>query len=202
MPLDPTPTPLTDAITVLLCGVGGQGTILGADLLAKAAIAAGWQVKLSEVHGMAQRGGAVTTVVRFGPKVASMVTDPANADYIIAFETTEALRNLPYLKPGGHLIVSTETLQPLTVLAGNAKMPENPIQTLKTAGALLVPALEIAQSLSNPKCSNVVLLGVAAQSLTQYNLTPEIWQTQIQLRLPPHLVPLNQAALQKGLTWH
>ena len=89
------------ATTVLLCGVGGQGTILAADLLAHAALAAGTSVKVSEIHGMAQRGGAVTTVVRFGDEVPSMVCDPGTADCVVSFETTEALRNLPFLAEDG-----------------------------------------------------------------------------------------------------
>lgn len=93
-----------EATTVLLCGVGGQGTILAADVLAHAAMASDVVVKVSEIHGMAQRGGAVTTVVRFGEEVRSMVSDLGCADCIVSFETTEALRNLPYLKTGGFLL--------------------------------------------------------------------------------------------------
>ena len=190
--------PVQDAQTVLLCGVGGQGTILGADLLANCAIAAGWQVKLSEVHGMAQRGGAVTTVVRFGSNVASMVTDPGCADYIIAFETTEALRNMSYLKPDGGFFVSEETLQPLTVLAGNAEMPTDPIRTLEAAGARLVPAVRMAQEIGNPKCSNVVLLGVFAKAV---GFAPEIWTQQISSRFPSRFVEVNLAAFRAGFSF-
>ncbi|MBR3689596.1 MAG: 2-oxoacid:acceptor oxidoreductase family protein, partial [Eggerthellaceae bacterium] len=92
--------------TVLLCGVGGQGTILAADLLARACLGAGLDVKVSEIHGMSQRGGSVTTVVRFGDEVQSMVADLGNADCIVSFETTEALRNLPFLAADGSMIVN------------------------------------------------------------------------------------------------
>ena len=109
--------------TVLLCGVGGQGTILAADLLAFGCMEAGLDVKVSEIHGMAQRGGAVTTVVRIGEAVQSMVSDPGCADIIVAFETTEALRNLPQLAQGGALIVNDEAIKPLPVLIGAASMP-------------------------------------------------------------------------------
>ena len=186
-------------VTVLLCGVGGQGTIRGADLLAHAAMAAGWQVKLSEIHGMAQRGGAVTTVVRFGEMVASMVVDPGCADHIIAFETTEALRNLSYLAVGGNCFVSEETIKPLSVLAGNAEMPINPADTLLKAGAVLIPAVRLAQEAGNPKCSNVVLLGVLAQEL---GFAPELWEEQIALRLPAHLVEVNISAFRAGFTYN
>ena len=111
--------------TVLLCGVGGQGTILAADLLAFSCMKAGLQVKVSEIHGMAQRGGAVTTVVRVGEDVKSMVSDAGCADVVVAFETTEALRNLPQLKEGGSLIVNDVAMRPLPVLTGAASMPEN-----------------------------------------------------------------------------
>ncbi|MCL2826953.1 MAG: indolepyruvate oxidoreductase subunit beta [Eggerthellaceae bacterium] len=187
-----------EPVTVLLCGVGGQGTILAADLLAHAAMGAGLQVKLSEVHGMAQRGGAVTTVVRFGGCVASMVTDPGCADRIIAFETTEALRNLPYLKEKGSLLVSDETIKPLSVLAGNAVMPENPAAALKEAGASLVPATRLAQEAGNPKCSNVVLLGALAASL---GFSPAVWEAQIADRLPAKLVDVNITAFRLGLAF-
>ena len=111
--------------TVLLCGVGGQGTILAADLLARVALAAGRDVKVSEIHGMAQRGGAVTTVVRVGEEVHSMVSDLGCADIVMAFETTEALRNLPQLAEGGALIVNDETIKPLPVLTGRSSMPRD-----------------------------------------------------------------------------
>jgi len=180
-----------------MCGVGGQGTILAADLLARCAMAAGWQVKLSEIHGMSQRGGAVTTVVRFGQTVASMVTDPGCADHIIAFETTEALRNLAFLKAGGNLIVSQEEIKPLSVLAGNAEMPAGARDTLLGAGARLVPAVRLAQKAGNPQCSNVVLLGVLAKQL---GFAPSIWQEQIESRLPAHLVAVNIAAFEAGFS--
>ena len=115
------PTVYSDnATTILLAGVGGQGTILAADLLAKTAMANGLQVKLSEIHGMSQRGGAVTTVVRIGEKVNSMVCCEGCADYLLSFETTEALRNIQFLKKDGMLLVNDESIKPLPVLTGKA----------------------------------------------------------------------------------
>ena len=132
--------PNTSATTVLLCGVGGQGTILAADILAHAALEAGITVKVSEIHGMAQRGGAVTTVVRFGEEVCSMVADLGSADCVVSFETTEALRNLPYLKEGGYLLVADETIKPLPVQTGRASMPADARGQLRDLGATLIPA--------------------------------------------------------------
>ena len=151
--------------TVLLCGVGGQGTILAADLLTFSCMKAGLQVKVSEIHGMAQRGGAVTTVVRVGEDVKSMVSDAGCADVVVAFETTEALRNLPQLKEGGSLIVNDVAIRPLPVLTGAASMPENARERLREAGALLIDADAIARAAGNAKCANVVLVGALAARL-------------------------------------
>ena len=184
-----------ETTTVLLCGVGGQGTILAADLLAKTAIAAGCKVKLSEVHGMSQRGGAVTTVVRFGEDVSSMVTDLGCADYIIAFETTEALRNAPYLKEGGMLLVNDESIKPLPVLTGSASMPENARERLSELGAVLVPAGTIASGAGSSKSTNVVLLGALASGLG-FDLS--LWEEQIAKRVPPKTVDVNIEAFRAG----
>lgn len=132
---------MSNATTVLLCGVGGQGTILAADLLARTALASNYDVKVSEIHGMSQRGGAVTTVVRFGTEpVATMVADHGCVDCVVSFETTEALRNLPFVREGGYLLVADEDIKPLPVLTGKAGMPENAREKLQAAGASLIPA--------------------------------------------------------------
>ena len=181
--------------TVLLCGVGGQGTILAADLLAHAALAAGRDVKVSEIHGMAQRGGAVTTVVRIGEAVESMVADPGCADVIVSFETTEALRNLPFLAEGGSLIVNDEAIKPLPVLTGRAAMPRGARQALLDAGAVLVPAASIAREVGNPKTSNVVLLGALAARL---DFPAGAWESTVAARVPAKTVDANLAALAAG----
>lgn len=181
--------------TVLLCGVGGQGTILAADLLAFGCMKAGLNVKVSEIHGMAQRGGAVTTVVRIGRNVQSMVADLGQADIIMSFETTEALRNLPDLKEGGSLIVNDEAIKPLPVLTGAASMPPHPRETLVQAGALLVPAAELAWQTGNPKTANVVLLGALTARL---DIPEEVWVSTIENRVPPRTIEANVAALRAG----
>lgn len=186
------------AVSVLLCGVGGQGTILAADLLARCAMESGYDVKLSEVHGMAQRGGAVTTLVRFGDMVSSMVADCGTVDHIIAFETTEALRNITFLKSGGTLIVSDETIKPLPVLTGKASMPEEARETLLTQGALLVPTVELATKAGSSKASNVVLLGALSQFLP---FDQDVWEKQIATRVPKKTIEMNKAAFRSGVVF-
>ena len=181
--------------TVLLCGVGGQGTILAADLLARAALAAGLDVKVSEIHGMAQRGGSVTTTVRFGESVESMIADSGDSDFVVSFETTEALRNLPYLKEGGKMLVSDETITPMTVLTGAQKMPEKPQETLAEQGALLIPAVQIAADAGTAKASNVALLGALSVFL---GFDESIWEDVISQRVPPKTIQTNLTAFHQG----
>lgn len=181
--------------TVLLCGVGGQGTILAADLLAFSCMKAGLDVKVSEIHGMAQRGGAVTTVVRVGEDVRSMVSDEGSADIIVSFETTEALRNLPQLKEGGSLIVNDVSIRPLPVLTGAASMPANARERLLDAGALLLDADAIAREAGNAKCANVALVGALAARL---DIPAEVWEETVAERVPPKTVEANLAALRAG----
>lgn len=188
-----------DTVTVLMCGVGGQGTILAADLLAHAALESGYDAKVSEIHGMSQRGGAVTTVVRFGKGgVQSMVSDDGCADCVVSFETTEALRNLPALKEGGYLLVADESIQPLPVLIGRASMPEQAQERLLDAGATLIPASGIAVEAGSPKSVNVVLLGALA---TRLDFSQEAWEKVVARRVPPKTVDANLAAFRAGLAF-
>ncbi len=185
--------------TVLLCGVGGQGTVLAADLLARAALASGYDVKVSEIHGMSQRGGAVTTVVRFGPeKVNSMMADVGCVDCVVSFETVEALRNISFLKEGGYLLVADESIQPLPVLTGRATMPQHIDETLREHAATLIPAGTLATQAGSPKSVNVVLLGALAHRLT---FPDEIWEEVIAKRVPPQTVDMNLAAFRSGLSF-
>ena len=181
--------------TVLLCGVGGQGTILAADVLAHAALEAGVTVKVSEIHGMAQRGGAVTTVVRFGDEVASMVADLGCADCVVSFETTEALRNLPFLKEGGYLLVADETIKPLPVLTGAAAMPAKARETLEQAQADIIPAGSLAVRVGSPKSVNIVLLGALS---TRLPFPEQAWEKVIVERVPPKTVQANLDAFHAG----
>ena len=189
---------MSKTTTVLLCGVGGQGTILAADLLARAAMASGLDVKVSEIHGMAQRGGAVTTVVRFGDDVRSMVADLGCADCVVSFETTEALRNLPYLKEGGSLFVNDEAIKPLPVATGRASMPENARGRLSDLGAVLIPATELARTAGTPKAANVVLLGALSRAL---GFEGDVWQRVIEARVPEKYLDVNRRAFKLGASF-
>lgn len=181
-------------ITVVLCGVGGQGTITAADLLARAAMNAGFDVKVSEIHGMAQRGGSVSTTVRFGSSVNSMVCDPGSADIVISFELVEALRCMTLLKPSGHIIVNDVAIKSMPVLSGIASMPEDPKATLASLGegvASVVDAESIARQAGNPKCANVALLASASHWLP---IDDASWRRAIESRVPPKTLEANLAA--------
>jgi len=181
--------------TVVLCGVGGQGTILAADLLAKVAAGSGLDVKLAEVHGMAQRGGSVDTVVRFGDEVFAPVTDPGCADHLVAFELTEAARMLPFVKTGGRLLVNSRVIDPLPVLIG-AVAPARGLEALLDAeGAVFIDADEIACEAGSPKSANVVLMGALSAGL---DFPEELWREIITARVPARTVEANLRAFELG----
>lgn len=181
--------------TVMLAGVGGQGTILAADVLAKVAAASGLDVKLSEVHGMAQRGGSVDTVVRFGDKVHSPITDPGGADHLVAFELIEAARRIQWVKPGGRLLVNTRTIDPMPVLIGAAPSPDGLEARLATEGAIFLDAEALACEAGSPKSANVVLLGALSTGL---EFAQELWQETIGARVPAKTVDVNLRAFELG----
>ena len=184
--------------TILLCGVGGQGTITAADLLARVASAAGKCCKVSEIHGMAQRGGAVTTVVRFGDEVSTMVCDEGCANNIVSFEITEALRNLAFLAEDGVLVVNDEEIKPLPVLTGKASMPAHARERLVEMGATLIPAGALAREAGTAKCANVVLLGALAPSLP---FEFKIWEDVIRENVPSKTIDINIEAFRLGVAY-
>ena len=185
-------------ITVVLCGVGGQGAITAADLLARAAMADGYDVKVSEIHGMAQRGGSVSTTVRFGPAVASMVCDPGQADVLISFELMEAVRNLALMAPDGHAVVNDVVIKPMPVLCGRAEMPANLDTVLASLGdaVSVFDAEQVALEAGNRKCANVALLGAASAYLP---LSAASWRKAIEGRVPPKTLEANLAAFDLGM---
>ena len=185
-----------DTKTVLLVGVGGQGTILAGDILARVAVAAGKDVKLSEIHGMSQRGGSVNTVVRFGTKVHSMIADLGCADYIVAFEKIEALRNQEYLnKESGIMLVNNEIITPISVSSGAARMPKDPDGRLEKYNAIKIDATKIAESAGSPKSSNVVLLGALSCVL---DFDTKLWEDEIAKRVPQKTIDANLKAFSLG----
>ncbi len=181
--------------TVMLCGVGGQGTILAADILAKTAAQSGLDVKLSEIHGMAQRGGSVTTIVRFGEKVFAPVTDPGEVDALVSFEMLEALRYAHFVKKGGRFFVNNEVIEPLSVAVGTLKLELDPLQKLNELGAELVDASRIAQNVGSPKSANIVLMGALSQALP---FEEDVWREVITKRVPPKTLAANLEAFDLG----
>lgn len=186
---------LDRTLTVLLVGVGGQGTILAGSLLAMAAADAGLDVKVSEIHGMSQRGGSVSTVVRMGEKVESMVADPGCADVIVAFESVEALRAQDYLREGGKMFVNDEVIVPVSVAIGNFEMPEDIEAKLDELGAVRIPAGQIAREVGSPRSTNVVLVGALSTALP---FSVEDWEDAISRRVPPKTVEANLKAFRRG----
>lgn len=184
-------------VTVMLSGVGGQGTILAADVLAKVATAAGLDVKLSEVHGMAQRGGSVDTVVRFGESVHASTTDPGHADHLVAFEMIEAARRLHFVKPGGRLLVNTRVIQPLPVLIGLVDPPDGIEARLDSEGAVFLDAEALACEAGSPKSANIVLMGALSTGL---DFPDDLWHQVIAARVPPKTVDVNLRAFGLGRT--
>lgn len=186
---------LDRTLTVLLVGVGGQGTILAGSLLAMAAADAGLDVKVSEIHGMSQRGGSVSTVVRMGSKVESMVADPGCADVIVAFESVEALRAQDYLREGSKMFVNDEVIVPVSVAIGNFEMPEDIEGKLDELGAVRIPAGQIAREVGSPRSTNVVLVGALSTALP---FSVEDWEDAISRRVPPKTVDANLKAFRQG----
>ena len=186
---------MSDVKSCLLVGVGGQGAILISKIMSNGFMKAGYDVKQSEVHGMAQRGGAVTTVVRLGDSVASMVADKGSVDYLVSFEKIEALRNIEFLKDGGALFVNDEFIKPLPVATGAVQAPSGVVESLEQAGAVLVPAEALAKEAGSVKAVNVVLLGALSTKLSYDETT---WLSVIESRVPAKFKDVNIAAFKLG----
>ena len=183
--------------SVMIVGVGGQGSLLASRLLGNVLLAQGYDVKVSEVHGMSQRGGSVVTYVKYGDKVYSPVIEKGEADAVISFELLEAARCLPYLKKGGHLITSTQQIDPMPVITGAAEYPENLVEKIKAKGAdiVAVDALSLAEEAGTAKASNVVLMGVLASRM---DYPEELWQKAIEQCVPSKFLELNKKAFELG----
>ena len=181
--------------TILLVGVGGQGTILAGQLLAMVAADAGLDVKVSEIHGMSQRGGSVSTIVRVGEKVESMVCDPGCADIVVAFEAVEALRAQQFLREGGTMFVNDEQIVPVSVHVGNFHMPTDTAERLDAIGAVRIDAGEIARAAGSPRSTNVVLVGALSTALP---FEVAEWEDAIRRRVPPKTIDANLVAFARG----
>jgi indolepyruvate ferredoxin oxidoreductase beta subunit len=181
---------------VLIAGVGGQGAVLASELLALAALAAGKDVKQGEFHGVAQRGGAVFSHVRFGDRVHSPMTPLGAVDYLVALEKLEALRYAHFVKPGGTVIVNDHEVKPLRT-ADDRPYPEHAIDFLKEKGykVIAVKATERAIELGNHRAANVVLLGTLAEFL---DIPADVWDSVMQDRIPEKLLSLNRQAFEAG----
>lgn len=186
---------LDRTLTILLVGVGGQGTILAGNILAMTAAEAGLDVKVSEIHGMSQRGGSVSTVIRVGEQVDSMVCDPGCADIVVAFEVVEALRAQQHLRVGGTMFVNDEEIVPVSVNVGDFKMPADTAARLDAIGAIRIDAGEIARSAGSSRSTNMVLVGALSTALP---FAVEKWEDAIRRRVPPKTVGANLEAFARG----
>lgn len=183
--------------SILLIGVGGQGTILTSKILTAGLVELGYDVKMSEIHGMSQRGGSVTTQIKYGEKVYSPTIGKGEADIIVAFEKAEALRGLPFLKKGGTVVVDDRAIFPLSVLTGTEKYPDDVIEDLKATveNVLVLKATEIAEELGNVRAQNIVLLG----SLVAYlGLEGIDWKNLVGRMVPAKAKEVNMKAFEAG----
>ena len=188
---------MADVKSILMVGVGGQGTILAGKILSMGLMAAGYDVKMSEVHGMAQRGGSVSNQVRFGAKVFSPIIGKGQADILVAFEMMEAMRWLEYLKPGGKIVVNDYRIPSGPILIGACDYPEQVIASLKAkADTTVIQASEIAKQIGNARTMNLVLFGALVKGM---NLTQIDFAAEIAANVKPDTLKLNLEAFRAGI---
>lgn len=187
-----------DTKNIMIVGVGGQGTLLASKMLGYVLLQQGYDVKVSEVHGMSQRGGSVVTYVRYGKKVYSPVIDKGEADVIISFEKLEAARWLEFLKKDGTIITNTQEVEPMPVITGAAAYPENLIEKMQAAGAKVDAKdfLSIAQEAGSAKAVNIALMGRLSTYFPE--ISDERWQDAIEKIVPPKFLDLNKKAFEAG----
>lgn len=187
-----------DTKNIMIVGVGGQGTLLASKILGYVLLQQGYDVKVSEVHGMSQRGGSVVTYVRYGKKVYSPVIDKGEADVIISFEKLEAARWLEFLKKDGTIITNTQEVEPMPVITGAAAYPENLIEKMQAVGAKVDAKdfLSIAQEAGSAKAVNIALMGRLSTYFPE--ISDEQWQDAIEKIVPPKFLDLNRKAFEAG----
>ncbi len=182
---------------IMIVGVGGQGSLLASKLLGHLLLTEGYDVKVSEVHGMSQRGGSVVTYVRFGEKVYSPVIDKGEADFIVSFEKLEAARYLEYLKPDGRIVTNTQEIDPMPVITGAAPYPDQLIEKMRQKGANVdaMDCLTLANEAGSAKAVNIVLMGKLSN---YFDIPLEKWQKAIAECVPEKFLELNQKAFMLG----
>ena len=182
---------------IMIVGVGGQGSLLASKLLGKLLVDEGYDVKVSEVHGMSQRGGSVVTYVRFGDKVYSPIIEEGEADFIVSFEKIEAARWVNCLKKGGKIVVNTQQIDPMPVIIGAAEYPQEVLNEIKSAGVDVddIDALSLAQQAGSSKAVNIVLMGRLAKN---FDIPYENWIKAIENSVAPRFVEMNKKAFELG----
>ena len=182
---------------IMIVGVGGQGSLLASKLLGHLLLSQGYDVKVSEVHGMSQRGGSVVTYVRYGDAVYSPVIDEGEADFIVSFELLEAARWLPYLKKDGVIVTNTQQIDPMPVITGAAEYPENLVDALKNAGAKVdaLDCLTLAEQAGSAKAVNIVLLGRLSH---YFGVSDEVWMKSLEANVPAKFLEMNKKAFELG----
>ena len=187
---------MAETKNIMIVGVGGQGTLLTSRILGGITVENGYDVKLSEVHGMAQRGGSVVTYVRYGEKVTEPIVEEGQADVLIAFEKLEALRYAHFLKKDGVIILNDQKIDPMPVVTGVAKYPEGIIEHLSEKYKVIsVDAQKEALELGNSRVFNVIILGVAASKM---DFEKEQWIEVIKKKVPPKTIDINVKAFERG----
>jgi indolepyruvate ferredoxin oxidoreductase beta subunit len=183
--------------SIMIVGVGGQGTLLASRVLGSVLLSQGFDVKVSEIHGMSQRGGSVVTYVKYGDKVFSPVVDKGEADYILAFERLEAARWLPWLREGGRMLVNDQRINPMPVITGAMEYPSDILEKIRSEGISVtsVDALALAEEAGSAKAVNVVLLGLLSSFLP---FPEETWQDALGSCVKSRFLTLNQRAFVLG----
>ena len=182
---------------IMIVGVGGQGSLLASKLLGRLLMEQGYDVKVSEVHGMSQRGGSVVTYVRYGDRVASPVIDKGEADFIVSFELLEAARWISFLKPGGQIVTSTQQIDPMPVITGAMTYPENLVKKMQAAGVKVdaLDCLALAKQAGSSKAVNIVLMGRLSH---YFDLPEEAWMQAMEAIVPAKFLELNKKAFDLG----